>query len=183
MSNLIIKEFLELVSSLSVSLQDGDPTKIYLVEQRPRSEAFADLITSCNMGTNDPEEPGGWVHEEITKWPPKQDPFAQDYGTNFNEIGGGQGWFLRYTARFRFFYNELGTDRETAVSSSNIILSRIVKAVQTTDRFIKLKDDFGTTMVRADKAVKRYEIIPAGSSEEVNIQAKMWLQFEVYKDY
>ena len=183
LSIMIMDATLKLIIAEMEELEQGDPTKLNLVELRPRSEDFADRLLSLSMSTNDPDDPGGWEDVEITKWPPKQDPYSQDYGKNFGEMGGGQGFSLRFTLGMRLFYNEMGTTREEAVASARIIIARIKTAILRDNHIFRgLRDDFGAQVTVWHKAVKRTEALPAGSAEETFVNAKMYLQFEVYQE-
>ena len=180
LSSMIMEAVLDLIVNEMKELKPDDPTRLNLVELRPRSEDFAERILSLSMSPNDPDDPGGWEDVEITKWPPKQDPYSQDYGKNFGEMGGGQGFSLRFTLGMRLFYNEMGTSREEAVASSRIIIARIKTAIlREREIFVRMRDDFGTQLLVWHNAVKRTETLPAGSAEETFIIAEMYLQFEV----
>lgn len=181
---MIMSSTLDIINRDLVGLPRGDSTLLRLVEFRPRSESFADVVLSCSISPNDPDNPNSWKHEQIVKWPPQQGFSQSEAGQNFNEIGGGVGYFHRFTVDFQLFYNEIGASRDRAIESAWIILARIQSAI-VKDRSVYPKigvDDFGRKLVRWDKAVTGLEVLPKGSSEEVFIQAKMWLQFEAYHE-
>ena len=182
-SILIMEAVLELIKAEMRELQTDDPARLRLIEFRPRSEDFADVYLSCSITPNDPDDPGDWEDQEITRYPSKQGVYEQDYGRNFNEMGGGQGFDYRFSLSFRLFYNELGIPREEAISSARIIMARIKTAIMR-DRvhLAGLRDDFGAKLVRWDKGVKVMETTPAGSAEETFVNAKMKLSFEVYQE-
>ena len=183
LSIMIMDATLELIKSELSELERGDPTKLNLVEFYPRSEDFADRMLSLSISTNDPKDQGGWEDVEITKWPPKQDPYSQDYGKNFGEMGGGQGFSLRFVLMLRLYYNEMGTSREKAIAATRIIMARIKTAILRDRKVYRsLRDDFGAQVLVWHKAVKKMESLPAGSAEETFTKAKMYLQFEVYQE-
>jgi hypothetical protein len=182
-SILIMEGILKLITAEMSELEADDPARLRLVEFRPRSEDFADQLLSCSIAPNDPDDPGGWEDTEITRYPSKQGVYEQDYGRNFNEMGGGQGFDYRFSIGFRLFYNEMDINRETALASARIILARIKTAIMH-DRIhlAGLRDDFGSQIVRWDKGVKTMETTPAGSAEETFVNMKMKLSFEVYQE-
>lgn len=181
---MIMQATLDLIRQVQQNLEQDDPTRLRLIEPRPRSEEFADVYLSCSISSNDPDDPGAWVSEQILRWPTQQGLNSpEDSGRNFNELGGGVGYNLRFVLDFQFFYNELGTPRDVALQAASIILTRIQAAI-VRDRSVyrKIKDDFGNRMVRWDKAVVKRELRPAGSNEETFLKGKLWLEFQIYQE-
>jgi hypothetical protein len=181
---MIMNATLDIIKQVQSTLEPEDLTRLRLIEMRPRSEEFADVYLSCSIAPNDPDDPAGWVDEQIIRWPQQQGVNSpEDAGRNFNEIGGGVGYHYRFTVDFQLFYNELGTPRDQALRSGLVILTRIQTAI-VRDRAIyrKLRDDFGHKVVRWDKAVVKRELRPAGSNEETFLKGKMWLEFQVYQE-
>ena len=188
-SYMIMARLLRIINHDLTGLDDNDPTKLHLVEIRPRSEEFADMILSCAIATNDPDSPNDWEDREITKYPVRQNAWGDDFGRNFNEIGGGQGFERRFTLTFNLYFSEMNTDRDTAIRASRIIMSRIHRAIIANHlvddpelKIAGLRDDFGNYVISSDKAVKSMETIPAGSMDEVSIRGKMRLSFMVYNE-
>jgi len=187
-SYMIMQRLLRIINADLTGLDDSDPTKLRLVEIRPRSEEFADMVLSCSIATNDPDSPGGWEDVEITKYPQRQNAWGDNFGRNFNEIGGGQGFERRFTLFFNLYYSEMDVSRDDAARASRIIMSRIQKALVSNHaapaelRIAGLRDDFGNLVISTDKAVKSMETTPAGSSEEVSIRGKMRLSFPTYNE-
>lgn len=183
-----MQRLIRIISNDVAGLDDTDPTKLRLVELRPKSEEFADMILSCSIATNDPDNQGAWEDVEITKYPQRQNAWGDNFGRNFNEMGGGQGFERRFTLFFNLYYSELDVTRDEAIVASRIIMSRIQKAIVSNHnadpdlRIAGLRDDFGNLVISTDKAVKTMETIPAGSSEEVSIRGKMHLSFPVYNE-
>ncbi len=165
--------------------QPADLAQLELIEIRPRSEGFADVPLSCSVSPGDPADSDGWVDEEM-----------QSPGSKFNAYGGrqmietglGQPFNLRFTVDFTLFFQEIGLTRKQSLVVSQTIISRIHKDIilagsTRNGRLANIRrDDFGTSMMRSQNAVKRRRMLPRGSEEETFYKGKMWLQFEVYME-
>lgn len=181
----IMETVLSVINDLMKDKEDSDPTRLRLVELRPKAEEFADLILSCSISHNDPENPGDWNDEEL---PPLMGDNYQP-GRVFLELGQNQAWNLRFTIDFTLFYQDLGVSSKVAVTSTETMIAEIGHALFVAGsiprgRFRPLfgADDYGMRLTNASRCVKRVRILPQGSDEETFFKAKMWLQFEALRE-
>ncbi|MCP4709971.1 MAG: hypothetical protein GY869_15210 [Planctomycetes bacterium] len=181
---------LDIINQTLTGLERDDPTLLRLVEIRPRSEEFADVVLSCSVSPNDPDDPGGWLNEEAA-WP--GNVYNPDASRSPIEMTSGQWVNFRYTVDFTLFYQDFETplSPEEAMVASQTILTRIHSAIIVDgeaqagkSRFAELHrgDPWGNKLVWANKAVKKSNMLPRGSAEEAFYKGKMWLQFGVYME-
>lgn len=172
---------LKLITESIEGLEGDDPSKLRLVEYYPRSEEFADLMLSCSISPNDPNDPGGWADQELIDRPSFLMAPAKEYGRGKLEVGGHSQHFLRrFLLELRLYYGELGVPRDEAIAAARLITGRIQRAIIADNKYLRgLKDELGARMMVWNTAVKRVETIPSGSKEETMIKAYMHLSFEV----
>ena len=176
---------LQVINGLMDNKDDSDPTRLRLVELRPKAEEFADLILSCSISHNDPDNPNDWNDEEI---PPLMGDNYQP-GRLFLELGQNQAWNLRFTVDFTLFYQDLGVSSKVAIQSSEAMLAEISHALfmagitrEGAFRPLFGADQYGLRVINASRCVKRIRILPQGSDEETFFKAKLWLQFEALRE-
>jgi len=181
---LIMQAILNIINLEMTGLENNDPTKLRLVEIVPKSENFDKYKLTCTISPNDPSDPGAWKSEEVTKWPKQQSQYVNDYGRNFNEISGGQGYTLAFTVNLDLYYQRMGLTNEQVMEATMIILAKIRTAILNDawrhKQLTGLKDDFGGSVVSSDKAVKDFEVTPRGGKSSAFTRAKMRLAIEVY---
>lgn len=181
----IMQTVLVIVQGLMADKSDADPTRLRLIELRPKAEEFADLILSCSISHNDPENPSDWNDEEI---PPLMGDNYQT-GRTYLELGLNQPWNLRFTIEFVLFYQDLGVSSKVAIKSAEQIIAEIGLAlyqagISREGAFRPLfgSDSYGMRLTSASRCVKRVRILPQGSDEETFFKCKMWLQFEALRE-
>ncbi len=183
----LIQILLNIIHQESTGLDRDDPTRLRLIEVQPRSEEFADLILSCSISPNDPDNPDDWLDEEIVS---PGNKYNIQGSKSYLEIGGsGQFFNLRFTASFTLFFQDLGIDPDVALESSRLIMARIHRAVLREGSSRRgafssayRTDDFGVRLTNASRAVKKRVMLPRGSSDEAFYKGKMYFQFEVLLD-
>jgi len=177
----LMQTVLDIIHLTVTGLERDDPTRLRLVEMRPRDEGFADALLSCSISHNDPDNIEEWNDEEAV-WP------GNDYNNTrrYLEIGGLNQYFnLRFTVDFVLFFQELGLTSDAATRAAEMIMARIhhqmlIEGQKRKGRFAPFfrADDFGQMLVNATRSVKRMRMLPQGSDEETFFKGKMWLQFE-----
>jgi hypothetical protein len=182
----LMQAVVDIINEQQQGLAKSDPTRLRLVEIAPRSESFADAALSCYVCPNDPDDPDGWVDEEITEPGRKYNAYSDQ---SMLELSGGHYFNLRFTIFFTLFYNDLGISRKKAFEASRVMFDRIQRAIfeaglKPGGQFAQLfrGDDYGCHLVRAMNAVKKRRLIPAGAEEDTFYKGKMWLQFEAYME-
>jgi hypothetical protein len=177
----IMQTVLDIIHQTVTGLERDDPTRLRLVELRPRAEEFADVSLSCTISHNDPDDWDKWNDEEAAA---PGSAYVYYSGKRHLETGLNQPMNLRFTVDFVLFFQDLGLTSEKAIKAAEIIMARIHHAIlwegQHRGRFGPLHrgDDFGHKVVNATRAVKRMRMLPQGSDEETFFKGKMWLQFE-----
>jgi len=177
-----MKTILDVIHQTYTGLERDDPTRLRLVELRPRDEGFADAALSCVVSHNDPDNWDKWNDEEAAA--PGSD-YAYYSGKRHLETGLNQPLNIRFTVEFTLFFQDIGVASDKAVTAAETILARIHYAFLVEGQIQKGKfgplyhgDDFGHKIVNATRCVKRMRMLPQGSDEETFFKGKMWLQFE-----
>ena len=178
---MIMETLLKVVQITVDDLADDDPSRLRLVELKPRAEEFADLGLSCSISHNDSDDQEQWNDEEAAA-PGSQ--YAYYSGKRHLELGLNQPWNMRFTIDFQLFYQELGIDTIEALAAAELMIARIHHAFallgeSRNNIFGPLyKGDYtGNKLIDATRSVKRSRVITQGSDEETFLKAKMWLQF------
>lgn len=175
---------LNIINETYTGLPAEDPSRLELVEIRPRSGDFSKVTLSCSIAPNDPADPTNWIDEELA-WPGN----LFNNGVRQIEMGGGQYFNKRYTVDFNFFFMREGIGREQSIEIAELIFARIHSALVAAGRnqggefeTLFIQDDLGFSLARtgAARSVKRMQLRPGGSSKKTLYKGKMWLQFETY---
>ena len=177
----LMQAILDIINMTMTGLKRDDPTRLRLVEMRPRAEEFADLLLSCSVTHNDISSTEQWNDEE-------QAAPGSDYnyfsGVRHLELGNNQPLNIRFTVDFTLFFSELGLNSDKAIRAAEEIVARIHHRFliegQQRGRFGQLYTGhrYGHKLVNANRCVKRMRMLPRGSDEETFLKGKMWLQFE-----
>lgn len=185
---LIMQRVQDFINDIFKDDDPKSPAKPRWIEKRPRNEDFADKALSIWISTGDPENPGSWQNEAVVAWPVQKGAMTPEYsGRNFNEIGGGQGFYHRFTIGFFLLYTEIGKKREVALTAGNTMINRVHSAFVnipfSQKYFMGLKDDYRAIISHGwDKAVRKIEMTPSGSEEDTIMRGKIWLEFIVYHE-
>jgi len=183
---LIMEATEKMLKHVFRDLTEKSPIKPRWIEMRPRNEDFADRALSIWISTNDPENPGSWQNEAILAWPRQKGNMRPDYaGRSFNTLGGGQGFYRRFTLGFFLLFTELGIPRQQALVAGNAMMQRIHNGFinpAVSRKFFGVLSDKYVTIVDYDKAVQKTEATPSGSEEDTIFRGKIYLEFAVYHE-
>ncbi len=179
----ILYKLCELIRESQAGLSIADLDFLDVIEPRPRSEDLADELRSALVSRFDPDAPDGWPDEEISKWPPSQGMYDDNWGRNFNEPNS-QAMYLSFTIHLLLYYSEMNVNRTEALSAANGIMARIVHAIRQDSTKMPgqsqingLRDDYGGIVIPYFRAVKEFRMLPSGSEEEPNFSGKIRLRF------
>lgn len=155
----------------------------WLVKFGPLQQDPGQNGINITIYSNDPNKVLDWSHRRIETWPTKSTVGAvRTLPQGFNPIGGGQGFFRRFTVEGRIFLNQTDEDEEGRDEMAQLVLSSLEYHLNTTDRFRSTPtDSFKEKVIGGFYPVVESELIGGGESGIYDLTLR--LEFATFRDY